>query len=116
MKNNLGSNNPFQHERVVKPGSKAVVVTQKKSGAMTHRVHAKEERTLAFASQLQQSRQETKKNYVVLKNPRQSIAQPQARVTPANMPVRAAQRETRGNDGSPLTPRGARVDQPADGI
>ena len=116
MKNSLGSNNPFQHERVVKPGSKAVILTSGKSGAMTHRVHAKEERTLAFASQLQQSRLETKKNYVVLKNPRQSIAQPQARVTSANMPARAAQRERRGNGGSPVTPRGARVDQPADGI
>ena len=65
----LGSNNPFIHEKVVKPGSKAVILATAKSGALTHRVRAKEEHGLAFASHLH-SRVETKKNYVVLKNPR----------------------------------------------
>ena len=49
---NLGSNNPFYHEKVVKPGTKAVLATGK-AGALTHRVRAKEERSLKIPRQLQ---------------------------------------------------------------
>ena len=97
----------------MKPGSKALVAV--KSGALTQRVHAKEDRPfLKLSSQRSIGRLEAKKNYVVLKNPRQSIVQPPARVTSANMPVRVSLRDNRGSDGSPLTPRVARVDNPDD--
>ena len=66
---NLGSNNPFQHEKLVKPSSKGIFGSQRKSGAMTHRVTTREE------TNLQQAKPETKKNYVVIKNPRQQKAQ-----------------------------------------
>ena len=111
---NLGSNNPFYHEKLVKPGSKAVVLTTTKSGALTQRVQTRGKNSLQMSGQLR-SKAETKKNYVVLKNPRQSLVQPQARMTAANMPARAGQRDNRESDGSPLTPaRVARVDDPND--
>ena len=66
---NLGSNNPFQHEKLVKPSSKGIFSSHRKSGAMTHRVTTREETNLS------QSKPETKKNYVVIKNPRQQKVQ-----------------------------------------